>query len=186
MIEIPRAALMAHELAEVADFFSFGTNDLTQMTFGYSRDDAGVFLPEYVRQGILPGDPFQQLDQSRRRPAGGDGRRQGPSRQPAPASGHLRRTRWRSQFGGLLPQGRSGLRELFAVPRAHRPAWPRRRSWSGKRAGRGETPIVAIQWSVPVWMWPLLLVVAAGAVVWTVVVYGTHATAAGSRGCVGC
>ena len=64
MIEIPRAALMADEMAQVADFFSFGTNDLTQMTFGYSRDDAGMFLPEYVRQGILPSDPFQQLDQS--------------------------------------------------------------------------------------------------------------------------
>ena len=63
MIEIPRAALMADKMAEVADFFSFGTNDLTQMTFGYSRDDAGVFLPEYVRLGILPSDPFQQLDQ---------------------------------------------------------------------------------------------------------------------------
>jgi len=64
MIEIPRAALMADKMAEHADFFSFGTNDLTQMTFGYSRDDAGVFLPEYVRLGILPNDPFQQLDQS--------------------------------------------------------------------------------------------------------------------------
>jgi pyruvate,orthophosphate dikinase len=64
MIEIPRAALLADQMAEVADFFSFGTNDLTQMTFGYSRDDAGVFLPEYVRMGILPSDPFQQLDQS--------------------------------------------------------------------------------------------------------------------------
>jgi pyruvate,orthophosphate dikinase len=64
MIEIPRAALLADQMAEVADFFSFGTNDLTQMTFGYSRDDAGVFLPEYVRMGILPNDPFQQLDQS--------------------------------------------------------------------------------------------------------------------------
>jgi len=63
MIEIPRAALLADRMAEVADFFSFGTNDLTQMTFGYSRDDAGVFLPEYVRRGILPADPFQQLDQ---------------------------------------------------------------------------------------------------------------------------
>ncbi len=63
MIEIPRAALMAHKMAEVADFFSFGTNDLTQMTFGYSRDDAGVFLGEYVQKGILPSDPFQQLDQ---------------------------------------------------------------------------------------------------------------------------
>ncbi len=62
MIEIPRAALLADQMAEVADFFSFGTNDLTQMTFGYSRDDAGVFLPEYVRMGILDSDPFQKLD----------------------------------------------------------------------------------------------------------------------------
>ncbi len=63
MIEIPRAALLADKIAGVADFFSFGTNDLTQMTFGYSRDDAGVFLPDYVKMGILPSDPFQQLDQ---------------------------------------------------------------------------------------------------------------------------
>ncbi len=63
MIEIPRAALMADKVAEHADFFSFGTNDLTQMAFGYSRDDAGVFLPEYVKKSILPSDPFQQLDQ---------------------------------------------------------------------------------------------------------------------------
>ena len=63
MIEIPRAALLADQIARVADFFSFGTNDLTQMTFGYSRDDAGVFLPDYVKNGILPADPFQQLDQ---------------------------------------------------------------------------------------------------------------------------
>ncbi|HEB10804.1 MAG TPA: pyruvate, phosphate dikinase, partial [Spirochaetales bacterium] len=63
MIEIPRAALTADKVAEVADFFSFGTNDLTQMTFGYSRDDAGVFLPEYIENGILENDPFQALDQ---------------------------------------------------------------------------------------------------------------------------
>jgi pyruvate,orthophosphate dikinase len=63
MIEIPRAALTADRVAEVAEFFSFGTNDLTQMTFGYSRDDAGVFLPEYVEKGILEKDPFQTLDQ---------------------------------------------------------------------------------------------------------------------------
>ena len=63
MIEIPRAALVADQIAESAQFFSFGTNDLTQLTFGYSRDDAGVFLPEYVDQGILPEDPFQSLDQ---------------------------------------------------------------------------------------------------------------------------
>ncbi len=64
MIEIPRAALTADEVAEVAEFFSFGTNDLTQMTFGYSRDDAGKFLREYEEKGILPEDPFQTLDQS--------------------------------------------------------------------------------------------------------------------------
>ena len=63
MIEIPRAALVADQIAESAQFFSFGTNDLTQLTFGYSRDDAGVFLPEYVDKGILPEDPFQSLDQ---------------------------------------------------------------------------------------------------------------------------
>ena len=58
MIEIPRAAITADQIAEVAEFFSFGTNDLTQMTFGYSRDDAGKFLPEYIRKGILKTDPF--------------------------------------------------------------------------------------------------------------------------------
>jgi len=63
MIEIPRAALVAEKLGEVAEFFSFGTNDLTQMTFGYSRDDAGSFLPEYVDKKILPKDPFESIDQ---------------------------------------------------------------------------------------------------------------------------
>ncbi|HEX6098532.1 MAG TPA: pyruvate, phosphate dikinase [Thermoanaerobaculia bacterium] len=63
MIEIPRAALIADKLAETAQFFSFGTNDLTQMTFGYSRDDAGSFLPEYVDKKILPKDPFESIDQ---------------------------------------------------------------------------------------------------------------------------
>ncbi len=62
MIEIPRAALTADEIAEYADFFSFGTNDLTQMTFGYSRDDVNTFLPEYIKQEILYCDPFQSLD----------------------------------------------------------------------------------------------------------------------------
>ncbi len=63
MIEIPRAALTADRIAEVAEFFSFGTNDLTQMAFGYSRDDAGKFLPIYIEKGILKNDPFQVLDQ---------------------------------------------------------------------------------------------------------------------------
>lgn len=64
MIEIPRAALTADEIAETAEFFSFGTNDLTQMTFGYSRDDIGTFLPDYLGEKILPADPFQHLDQT--------------------------------------------------------------------------------------------------------------------------
>jgi len=63
MIEIPRAALTADQVAEVAEFFSFGTNDLTQMTFGYSRDDAVKFLPDYLSKKILPAEPFQTLDQ---------------------------------------------------------------------------------------------------------------------------
>ena len=64
MIEIPRAALTADHIAVEADFFSFGTNDLTQMTLGYSRDDAGKFLPEYINKGIFKQDPFQVLDQN--------------------------------------------------------------------------------------------------------------------------
>jgi len=63
MIEIPRACIVADKIAEQAQFFSFGTNDLTQMGFGYSRDDAGKFLHQYVEKGILPEDPFQVLDQ---------------------------------------------------------------------------------------------------------------------------
>ncbi|MBI1939791.1 MAG: pyruvate, phosphate dikinase [Ignavibacteriales bacterium] len=64
MIEIPRAALTADKIAEVAQFFSFGTNDLTQMGFGFSRDDIGAFLPDYLDKKILPEDPFQSIDQA--------------------------------------------------------------------------------------------------------------------------
>ena len=63
MIEVPRAAVVADKLAKCADFFSFGTNDLTQMTFGFSRDDVGKFLPVYLEKGILIKDPFQSIDQ---------------------------------------------------------------------------------------------------------------------------
>jgi pyruvate,orthophosphate dikinase len=63
MIEIPRAALTACQIAEVAEFFSFGTNDLTQMTLGVSRDDAGKFLSKYLEEEIWPADPFETLDQ---------------------------------------------------------------------------------------------------------------------------
>lgn len=63
MIELPRAALIADKIAKHAEFFSFGTNDLTQMTFGFSRDDVGSFVPDYIEKGILEKDPFQILDQ---------------------------------------------------------------------------------------------------------------------------
>ena len=64
MIEIPRAALTADEIAKTAEFFSFGTNDLTQMTYGFSRDDAGKFLPYYYERKIFESDPFARLDQT--------------------------------------------------------------------------------------------------------------------------
>jgi pyruvate,orthophosphate dikinase len=63
MIELPRAALTADEIAKEADFFSFGTNDLTQTTYGFSRDDAVKFMKFYIEKGIIPGDPFVSLDQ---------------------------------------------------------------------------------------------------------------------------
>ncbi|MBQ8484052.1 MAG: pyruvate, phosphate dikinase, partial [Bacteroidales bacterium] len=63
MIEVPRAALVANQIAEVAEFFSFGTNDLTQMTFGFSRDDVGTFMGDYLGNKILDADPFKTLDQ---------------------------------------------------------------------------------------------------------------------------
>ena len=63
MMEIPRASIVADRIAETAEFFSFGTNDLTQMTFGFSRDDTGGFMPAYLEQGLLPEDPFASLDE---------------------------------------------------------------------------------------------------------------------------
>jgi pyruvate,orthophosphate dikinase len=63
MIEIPRAALLADRMARSAEFFSFGTNDLTQIGFGFSRDDIAGFLPDYLKQNILKADPFQTIDQ---------------------------------------------------------------------------------------------------------------------------
>jgi pyruvate,orthophosphate dikinase len=64
MIEIPRACLTADQIGKTVEFFSYGTNDLTQMGFGFSRDDIGGFLPDYIKEGLLPGDPFQSIDQA--------------------------------------------------------------------------------------------------------------------------
>ena len=95
MIEVPRGALTADEIAREAEFFSFGTNDLTQMTFGYSRDDAeGGFLLKYVEDKILPVEPVPDARRRGRR-ADEDGGRQGPLDQAGPRAGHLRRARRR-------------------------------------------------------------------------------------------
>ena len=112
MIEIPRAAVTAAQIAEVADFFSFGTNDLTQMTLGFSRDDIGKFLPVYLDKGLIKADPFQTLDQN------GVGQRCETAAQVR----HLRRTRRRPRDRGVLPLRGPQLRILLAVPGAHRMA----------------------------------------------------------------
>ena len=128
MIEIPRAALCADKMAATAEFFSFGTNDLTQMGFGFSRDDIGGFLQEYLDRGILDADPFQTIDQE------GVGQliqmavERGRASAAEAEDRHLRRAGRRPGQRQLLLQDRPGLRELLAVPRAHRPA--------GRRPGR--------------------------------------------------
>ncbi len=121
MIELPRAALLADQIAEVAEFFSFGTNDLTQTTMGLSRDDAGRFLPEYVDQSkaaIFKDDPFQTLDVE------GVGMliewaiEKGRETRPKLEDRHLRRAWRRCGEREVLPQGGHELRERVAVPRA--------------------------------------------------------------------
>ena len=141
MIEIPRAALTADDVAKEADFFSFGTNDLTQMTFGFSRDDAGKFLESYYDQKIYEFDPFSKLDQTGvgqlMQMAVKKGRQENPmlhcgicgehggdppSGKPDAALRYLRRTRRRSFFGSVLPGTGPGLRVLLALPRTDCPA----------------------------------------------------------------
>ena len=118
MIEIPRAALTADEIAKEAEFFCFGTNDLTQMTFGFSRDDAGKFLDAYYDAKIFENDPFAKLDQV------GVGRlmdmavKLGKQTRPFPALWHLRRARRRSQLCRVLQQAGPGLCILLTLPRA--------------------------------------------------------------------
>ena len=122
MIELPRAALLAGEIAESAEFFSFGTNDLTQTTFGISRDDAASFLGIYTARGILAADPFVSIDQQGVGELVQD-RRRARAQDPAEAEGrHLRRAWRRPGLGRLLPRGQARLRVVLAVPRADRAA----------------------------------------------------------------
>ena len=121
MIEIPRACLLADQMAKKAQFFSFGTNDLTQMTFGFSRDDIGGFLPA-LPQGRHPrGRPLPDDRPAGRGPVDQDGGGEGPRHEARPEGRHLRRAGRRSGLGRVLLQDGAELRQLLALPRAHRP-----------------------------------------------------------------
>jgi hypothetical protein len=120
MIEIPRGALVADEIAKDAQFFSFGTNDLTQTCLGMSRDDSGHFLPRYQELEIIKQNPIRHHRSKRRRRAGQDGRRKRPADPARHQAGHLRRTRRRPRQREILSSHRIDVRELLALPRAHR------------------------------------------------------------------
>ena len=134
MIELPRAALRAGEIAESAEFFSFGTNDLTQTTLGVSRDDAASFLGSYTSKGLLPADPFVTLDQEGVGELVKHRRRARPGDAPGHQARHLRRARRRSRQHRLLRDRAARLRLVLAVPRADRPP---RRGAGGARQARG-------------------------------------------------
>ena len=133
MIELPRAALRAGEIAETAEFFSFGTNDLTQTVFGLSRDDAASFLGAYQRLGIFEHDPFVTLDTDGVGELMRIAAERGRQIRPELEARHLRRAWRRPGLDPLLPRGRARLRLLLALPRADRPA----RGRAGRVGGRG-------------------------------------------------
>ena len=120
MIELPRAALRAQEIAEGADFFSFGTNDLTQTTFGISRDDAAGFIGAYQELGLIEKDPFATLDTEGVGVLVRVGANEGPQGEAGAEARHLRRARRRSRLDPLLRRDRARLRVLLALPRADR------------------------------------------------------------------
>ena len=135
MIETPRAALRADEIAEESDFFSFGTNDLTQMAFGFSRDDVeSRMMPAYLEQGLLKRNPFETIDRERRRRA-----RQASAPSVAAATKPKLKLGVCGEHGGdpesiaAVLRRRPRLRQLLAVPRADRP--PGRRP-GDRRLGR--------------------------------------------------
>ena len=122
MIELPRAALTADEIAREAQFFSFGTNDLTQTTWGLSRDDAGHFLPYYLEHGVIEDDPFQVLDQAGVGKLIADGLRARPEDPARSQARHLRRARRGARRRGLLRPAGDELCLLLALPGADRAA----------------------------------------------------------------
>ncbi len=122
MIEIPRAALTADQIAESVQFFSFGTNDLTQMTFGFSRDDIGGFLPDYLDKKILPVDPFQVLDRDSVGVLVKTGIEKGRSTKPDLKVGICGEHGGEPNSCRVLPPRGHELRQLFALPRADRAA----------------------------------------------------------------
>ena len=123
MIETPRAALCADEIAEVADFFSFGTNDLTQMTFGFSRDDVeSRMMPAYLARGLLRRNPFESIDDGWRRRPGEHRGRTGSVDQSQDQAGRVRRARRRSGVDRLLPAGGARLRVVLTLPGPGGPA----------------------------------------------------------------
>ena len=116
MIELPRAALRAGEIAETAEFFSFGTNDLTQTTLGVSRDDAGTFLTEYLARGLIARDPFVTIDQDGVGELVRNRGERGRETREKLKIGYLRRAWRRPQFDPILSRRRTRLCVLFALP----------------------------------------------------------------------
>ena len=118
MIELPRAALRAGEIAQTAEFFSFGTNDLTQTTLGCQRDDAGMFLNEYLSKGVIARDPFVSIDVDGVGELVQIAAERGRKTRDKSQARHLRRAWRRSGLDPLLSQLGTGLCLLFAIPRA--------------------------------------------------------------------
>ena len=114
MIELPRAALLADKVAQSADFFSFGTNDLTQMTYGLSRDDMGKFFPAYQREGLMPSSPLAEFDIDGVGQLVQIGTERGRSTKPRLKVG-VWRTWWRPEWRWLLPSHRPRLCQLFSI-----------------------------------------------------------------------
>ena len=138
MIELPRAALTAGQIAEAAEFFSFGTNDLTQMTWGFSRDDVeAAFFSAYLEKGIFGVSPFESLDRDGVGALVRIAVEEGRATRPGPQARRLRRARRRPRLGALLPRGRARLRVLLAVPGAGRPAGGRPRGPTPLTPSRG-------------------------------------------------